>query len=239
MSSFVPARLRVTLCVCACGLLLAGCNIRSAAPHQHDHDHGAAGFTDYTGSQDGIWPPQPTGISGVRPIESGELSTALSPELEAAIVASITQNAGVQAELGADYSHIQTEQLIQKGEAPRTISVFFSYSNNQTVEVTKNQTLLATRTFAADAYQPPEGEQEVARAVQLATDKLLAAGYSAVASLDGGALLAFSGGATGEGGFLTSRILYVTFAPGPDTLPEYFAYVDLTARNVLEHGPVN
>ena len=226
------ASLGTLLCILT---VLAACNVR---PPTHQHDHSSPGFGDYTGPQDGIWPPQPKGITGVQAFKSAELEGALSAELEAEFVARLSQKGDVRAALGQDYVFLQSEQVSHKGETPRTIAVFYSYSNNQTVEVSEFENKHEIRTFVPNAYQPPEGEQEVTAAVNLAKIKLLEKGYEKAGRLGGGALLAFAGGAAGESGFFHSRVLYVTFASGPDTLPEYFAYVDLTNKSVLEHGPI-
>jgi len=218
-------------------LFLSACNVR---PPAHNHDHSAPGFTDYTGPQEGVWPPQPRGISNTQKFVSAELSGALTSELESRLIARLEQKTDVQEALGSDYVYLQSERMTPKGEAPRNLAIFYSYSKNQTVEVSElNEGDTDIRTFSPEAYQPPEGEKEVEQAVKLAKVKLLEGGFSEVQRLGGGALLAFAGGAAGESGFFRSRVLYVTFASGPDTLPEYFAYVDLTNKSVLEHGPIN
>jgi hypothetical protein len=112
--------------------------------------------------------------------------------------------------------------------------LYYSYSHNVAVEIRMKETnvLSASR---LEGYQPPEGQQDVQRGIELAKADPRLAGK--VEQLHGHGLLMQP-----DRGFFRNdpgyahRTIWITFSKGEDGDPKYWAVVDLTEDTVLDAG---
>ncbi len=201
----------------------------------HTHDHGqAVPLLD-------SWPPQPVGITDVTFLlpQQGETVVAAQEQDDQAEAIALASPA-VQDALGSTYVHATTIHSHGKDlptaagkDAAEIRVVYFSYTNNATVEVTVAAGKVADlQSVAAAVYQPEPTRQERVHAIELARDYFLAAGESRVNELHGFVIMAYR--PQGATGFYDSRVLYVTFHQSLDERPEYLAWVDLSQETILK-----
>lgn len=112
--------------------------------------------------------------------------------------------------------------------------VYYSYSQNVAVEVlVKEMGVLSVA--RREGYQPPEGQGDVQRGIELARADPRLAGK--VDQLQGHGLLMQP-----DQGFFRNdpgyghRTIWITFSKGQDGDPKYWAVVDLTEDKVLQAG---
>jgi hypothetical protein len=112
--------------------------------------------------------------------------------------------------------------------------VYYSYSQNVAVEVRMKETGVLS-VARLEGYQPPEGQQDLQRGIELAKADPRLAGK--VEQLQGHGLLMQP-----DRGFFRNdpgyarRTIWITFSNGQDGDPKYWAVVDLTEDKVLEAG---
>lgn len=149
----------------------------------------------------------------------------------------------VAALLGKRWAFIDADRLPPEGKVSfgccRDVSsmtrlVYYSYGQNVAVEVRMKDTNVLS-VSRAEGYQPPEGQQDVQRGIELAkADRRLA---GKVDQLQGHGLLMQPdrGFFRNEPGY-AHRTIWITFSKGHDGDPKYWAVVDLTDDKVLEAG---
>lgn len=149
----------------------------------------------------------------------------------------------VAALLGKRWAFIDADRVPPDGKGSfgccRDVSsmtrlAYYSYSQNVAVEVRmKNTNVLSVS--RVEGYQPPEGQQDVQRGIELAKADPRLAGK--VDQLQGHGLLMQPdrGFFRNEPGY-AHRTIWITFSKGHDGDPKYWAVVDLTDDKVLEAG---
>lgn len=216
--------------------LIAGCgdssvvNVIDSLPGQGDH-------TPHTGIEQGVWPPQPLGMSDVQALPASAKDGALSGVVAAARGV-VLKNPNVRTALGDDYIEFDGSPGDTKSEVTANF-LYYSYSSDETVEVILNRTGAVTyETFTAAQYQPTEHATEVERAILLGQENLTESGFE-VTGLIGTAMLAFppSSAVTDvDEQYYPQRIMYVTFGSGSGEVPVYSALVNLSAGTVSDGG---
>ena len=225
------------------GLLSAGAKPVSASEHNHlSHDHGTlGGFQQYTDPGD-IWPPRIEGISNDQ-AESTERRETVRAQVGTALRG---EPQGAPQERLADVLGERFERIVSgpdvdaKGNsAPgRVRTTYFSYSNNETVElVEKGGRIVHLSRTPASEDQPPRTEAEQKRAVALARAELTSQGFARAQDLEGYVILGLPH-ADNEmpdvsTPYFASRILYVSFHVDAVSDPEFVAWVDLSNERVL------
>ncbi len=149
----------------------------------------------------------------------------------------------VAALLGTRWAFIDADRIPPEGKvsfgccretASLTSLVYYSYSQNVAVEVRMKETNVLS-VSRLEGYQPPEGQQDVQRGIELAKADPRLAGK--VDQLQGHGLLMQP-----DRGFFRNdpgyahRTIWITFSKGQDGDPKYWAVVDLTDDKVLEAG---
>jgi hypothetical protein len=196
-------------------------------PTGHVHDHGNQ-----------TWPPQPPGIQNVVPLsdpgKEARVAQARQQRANAQERVAIAR-ADVQQALGERFTRAAAVDDRDKSGAIRASRlVYFSYSNNSTVEVTLDgQRVRGVRTMPAAEYQPEITDGEIAEAEGIARAHFMALGEDRVAQLQAFGILAYQ--PTGKG-FYATRVLYISFHEDSDSPPEYVAWVDLSRQQVLRAG---
>ncbi|MBI5672368.1 MAG: hypothetical protein HZC50_03685 [Nitrospirae bacterium] len=149
----------------------------------------------------------------------------------------------VAALLGKRWAFIDADRLPPEGKVSfgccRDVSsmtrlVYYSYSQNVAVEVRMKDTNVLS-VSPVEGYQPPEGQQDVQRGIELAKADPRLVGK--VDQLQGHGLLMQPdrGFFRNEPGY-AHRTIWITFSKGHDGDPKYWAVVDLTEDKVLEAG---
>lgn len=148
----------------------------------------------------------------------------------------------VAALLGSRWAFIDADRMPPEGklsfgcclQTGQTRLLYYSYSQNVAVDVRMRETNVLS-VSRLEGYQPPEGQQDVQRGIELAkTDPRLA---GKVEQLQGHGLLMQP-----DRGFFRNdpgyahRTIWITFSEGQDGDPKYWAVVDLTEDKVLEAG---
>jgi len=193
-------------------------------PTGHVHDHG-----------DQTWPPQPPGIRNVVPLGNPARESQEAKAREGRAIARdrvATARLDVLQALGERYTRAAfVEDRDKSGAVRGSRLVYFSYSNDTTVEVRfQGQRVIGLRTLPAAEYQPEITDAEIAEAEGIARDYFVALGEGHVAQLQAFGILAYK--PTGKG-FYATRVLYVSFHRDSDSPPEYVAWVDLSRQRVL------
>lgn len=145
--------------------------------------------------------------------------------------------------LGKRWAFIDADRLPPEGKVSfgccRDVSsmtrlVYYSYSQNVAVEVRMKDTNVLS-VSRVEGYQPPEGQQDVQRGIELAKADPRLAGK--VDQLQGHGLLMQPdrGFFRNEPGY-AHRTIWITFSKGHGGDPKYWAVVDLTDDKVLEAG---
>lgn len=152
-------------------------------------------------------------------------------------------NSRVVAMLGERWTFIEADRLAAEGKASfgcctasfhQARLMYFSYSQNVAVEVQmKDTTVIAVS--RREGYIPPEGEQDVRKAIDLARADSRLSGK--VAGLEGhGIMMEPERGIIWNDPGYGHRVMWVTFSQGQDGDPKFWAVVDLTEDKVLEAG---
>lgn len=193
----------------------------------------------HTGPSDGVWPPQPEGMTNVEPYPSSARQGVLTGVLDAAR-SSIMNNPQVRSSLGSDYREIEASLGDSKSDLVASM-IFYNYAADETIEVSLGDDgAIISEIYAASVYQPMEHPQEEEDAIALARSVLNNGGFD-VSGLQPTAMLAFPSQSNVQSNaqhFYEQRVMYVTFGPGGGELPLYTALVDLSNASVVEHGLV-
>ena len=209
-----------------------GVHVSNSLPGQGDH-------TPHTDIEQGIWPPQPLGMTGALALPASAKVGALQSVVNAARGV-VMQNPNVRGAIGDNFIEFDGSP----GDSKSSVSASFllySYSFDETVEVVLQRSGEVTfETFQAVEYQPSEHAIEVTRAISLGRQNLINSGFE-VAGLSGTAMLAFpplSELTNADEQYYPQRIMYVTFGPGDGELPIYSALVNLSDSTVSDGGLV-
>lgn len=206
--------------------------VMGALPNHGNH-------TPHTDIAQGIWPPQPLGITNEQLLPSSARERVQDNVIEAAR-SIVMNNPHVRQALGSNFITADGSLGDAKSETTATF-LFFSYTFNHTVEVTLSRSgEVSHETFSAFAYQPAEQSEERDRAINLANAALISAGFE-TSGLIGTAILANprASESTDHGRlFHSQRLLYVTFGVGDGELPEFSALVNLSTGGVSEEGRI-
>lgn len=218
--------------------IIAGCgdsggvNVSNPIPGQGDH-------TAHTDVEQGIWPPQPLGMTNAEALPASAKDGALQSVVNAARGV-VLQNPNVRSALGDDYIEFDGSPGDSKSNTSASF-LLYSYSTDETVEVVLQRSGEVTfETYQAAEYQPTEHATEVTRAITLGRQELIDSGFE-VAGLTGTAMLAFpplSEVSNEDEHYYPQRIMYVTFGPGNGELPVYSALVNLSDSTVSDSGLV-
>jgi len=233
MKGYKPIRILIITAVIMLTTLAAGCRKekQQALPAKPPQ----VASQQFTGPQEGF-PPQVKGrtyvTAGAAEERAGTLTEALTVQTRAAAL----QDQSVRTLLGTRFAYIATDEIDpEKGQAINPNAAlaarvtFFSYTNNVAVIVRMNGQKVESAT-RRDNYQPPEGNDEIKEAIELASrDPRLS---NRLQGLTGHAILTLSKRASEH------RVLRVTFRQGDEDVPRFFANVDLTDQKVLSAGSV-
>ncbi len=219
----------IALITSACGDS-DGLSVVDPLPGQGQH-------TPHTGVEQGIWPPQPLGMTSEEGFPASAREGAQHNVVNAAR-GRLMNNPAIRTALGEDYIEFDGSLGDSKGDVTASF-LFFSYTANQTIEATLLRSGEVTHTaYEPQQYQPTEHASETSRAIDLAETALLGAGFETT-GLTGTAMLAFprAGDSTDEGlQFYPERVMYVTFGQGNGELPVYSALANLSTGVVSEAG---
>ena len=199
----------------------------------------SADHTAHTDVAEGIWPPQPVGIDNVEGYPASARASAELSVIDSALQA-LMSNPDTRAALGDNFRQFDGSLGDSKSDITASF-LFYNYSNNTTVEARLTKAgNIENVVFPANEWQPSEHSVEVAQAIELGNNSLLANGYE-TAGLVGTALLAFppiSQIAGNNRQYYAERILYVTFGEGDGAVPIYAALVNISNGTVTESGLV-
>jgi len=199
----------------------------------------AESHTAHTDVADGVWPPQPAGITNVEGYPASARSGAEQSVIESARRA-LMNNPETREALGDSFRQFDGSLGGSKTDITASF-LFYNYSNNTTVEARLTRAgNVVNDVFPASEWQPPEHNEEVTEAILLGQESLLSNGYE-TAGLEGTAMLAFpqiNQLASAERHYFAERILYVTFGEGDGAIPVYSALVNLSSRTVTDSGLV-
>ncbi|MEM7256380.1 MAG: hypothetical protein AAF404_03225 [Pseudomonadota bacterium] len=200
---------------------------------------GQGQHTPHTDIEQGIWPPQPLGMTGEQAFPASARDGAQGNVVNAAR-GRVLNNPVIRQVLGDDYVEFDGSLGDNKGDLTASF-VFYSYSSNETIEANLLRSGEVTHTvYPAHEFQPTEHATEVSRAIDLANTALTAAGFETT-GLTGTAMLAFppAGDSTDIGQqYYPERIMYVTFGIGDGELPAYRALANLSTGEVTQAGVV-
>ena len=214
----------------------------------HGHTDTEERTIQYTDSNQDIWPPQPLGISNVSALTIKQLKrskpgmgqlTDRIRKAQSTIPAAIPELAGMRHEILTRH-----DQKDESGQITGIDVQVFNYDTNQLVTVAFNAdgtNIVQHSAKAANIYQPPESQAEVARAITLAAQDLSRQGYTEHKNLTGAGLLAFPTlvqSAESGANFFSERKIYVTFGIGNGNLPDYRALVNLSTDSVESSGSI-
>lgn len=188
--------------------------------------------------------PKMVGASGEAAVKRSTNDSARLTADEVATFRTVAEgDRGVMAQLGSRWVFIDADRMppedkLTFGCCRRTTGVarlvYYSYSQNVAVDVrVKEAGVLSVS--RRDGYQPPEGQADVQRGIELAKADPRLAGK--VDQLQGHGLLMQP-----DQGFFRNdpgyghRTIWITFSQGQDGDPKYWAVVDLTEDKVLEAG---
>jgi hypothetical protein len=149
----------------------------------------------------------------------------------------------VLAILGNRWTFVDADRMPPEGKIAfgccrHTIGVtrlmYYSYGQNVAVEALMKETKVLS-VSRVEGYQPPEGQQDVQRGIELAKADSRLAGR--VDQLHGhGLLMQPDRGVFRNDPGYAHRTIWITFSKGEDGDPKYWAVVDLTEDKVLEAG---
>ena len=152
-------------------------------------------------------------------------------------------NPRVAAMLGDRWTFVEADRLVAEGKASfgccaatfhQARLLYFSYAHNVAVEVQMKETTVIA-VSRREGYIPPEGDQDVRKAVELAKGDSRLSGK--VSGLEGhGIMMEPKRGMIWNDPGYGHRVMWVTFSQGQDGDPKFWAVVDLTADEVLDAG---
>jgi hypothetical protein len=187
----------------------------------------------FTGAAEG-WPPRPQGRTNVAVVQATPLAGSLGADQFSALRQTAVQDARVIAELGSRFAYItgsqldaQKDQTASPTERAAARLTFYSYSNNVAVEVIVRGGAVES-VARREGYQPPEGAEEMERAITLARQD--ANLRRSVTGMTATAILTYP--AEGKPGY-GHRVLHVSFTPQGGDVPQYYALIDLTDQKVI------
>lgn len=184
----------------------------------------------------------PTGITALPAGQGTAADGATSTTIASELAAKVVTNSKVRQVLGSRYTLISATvtDLSAKhlsgcctGMSPKHRLLFYSYTNDVAVGVEMKGDDVITIVQRDRSYLPPEGEEEIQQAIDLARkDSQIPGGLP---QLDGHAILMQPGDGLlwNEPGY-GHRVFWVTFSKGLSGNPEYWAVVDLSAQTVLK-----
>lgn len=150
---------------------------------------------------------------------------------------------GVMMQLGSRWAFIDADRIPPEGKIAfgccrQTTGlvrlVYYSYSQNVAVEVRVKESGVLN-VARLDGYQPPEGQQDVQRGIELAKADPRLSGK--VDQLQGhGLLMQPDRGLFRNDPGYAHRTIWITFSEGQGGDPKFWAVVDLTDDKVLEAG---
>jgi len=188
---------------------------------------------EFTKVEEG-WPPRPQGRTNESDVPWTQRPGAFTASQEAGLRQSALQDTQVRAALGERFAYITASEVEPDKARPRSAGepipvmlTFYSYSNNVAVEVHMSGQKVE-KVNRREAYQPPEGAEEIKAAIALALQDPRA--VESVRNMRATAIVTYREAATSEAGH---RVLHVSFSTPPDYVPQYYALVDLTANKVL------
>ncbi len=188
-----------------------------------------------------------------KPKMIGALDAAVKRSTNASAILSATEvgalrkvaesDARVMALLGSRWAFIDADRVPPDGKisfgccrhtTSLTRLVYFSYSQNVAAEVRmKEKNVLSVSRL--EGYQPPEGQRDIQRGIELAKADSRLAGK--VEQLEGhGLLMQPDRGLFRNDPGYAHRTIWITFSQGQDGDPKYWAVVDLTDDKVLDAG---
>jgi hypothetical protein len=185
---------------------------------------------DLTSPAEG-YPPKLRGPAQPIPAQPPPSPAVAAPQMRA-LAATARQDPTVLSRLGNRHALISSGEVRPSGAAreagradpPLVRLLFYSHARNVAVEVLmRSAQVIDVRD--RPGYQPPEGQEEIAEAVELARNDPR--------------LLDKVQGLTGEAIYTPryrNRTLYVTFSRGDEAGPRYWADVDLINRTVRAAG---
>lgn len=195
--------------------------------------------TAHTDVAQGIWPPQPLGITNVEGYPASARGGAEQSVVEAARRA-LMNNPETRDALGENFRQFDGSLGDSKSDVTASF-LFYNYLTNTTVEARLTRAgNVVNDVYPASEWQPPEHSEEVTEAIALGQESLAANGYE-TAGLQGTAMLAFpqvSQVASTDRHYYAERVLYVTFGEGDGAIPVYSALVNLSSGTVTESGLV-
>ncbi len=188
--------------------------------------------------------PKMVGASGDAAVKRSTNDAAVLTADEVATFRTVAESdRGVAMQLGSRWVFIDADRMPPEGKLTfgccrQTTSVvrlvYYSYSQNVAVDVrVKESGVLSVS--RREGYQPPEGQGDVQRGIELAKADPRLAGK--VNQLQGHGLLMQP-----DQGFFRNdpgyghRTIWITFSEGQGGDPKYWAVVDLTEDKVLEAG---
>mgnify|MGYP001292904305 CR=1 FL=1 len=188
--------------------------------------------------------PKMVGASGETTVKRAtNASVVLTADDVATFRKMAEEDRRVITQLGSRWAFIEADRVPPEGKVTfgccRQLTglvrlVYYSYSQNVAVEVRVKATGVLS-VARLDGYQPPEGQQDVQRGIELAKADPRLVGK--VEQLQGHGLLMQP-----DQGFFRNdpgyghRTIWITFSHGQDGDPKYWAVVDLTEDKVLEAG---
>lgn len=188
--------------------------------------------------------PKMVGASGETAVKrSTNTSVVLTADDVAAFRTVAENDRGVMMQLGSRWAFIDADRIPPEGKIAfgccrQTTGlvrlVYYSYSQNVAVEVRVKESGVLN-VARLDGYQPPEGQQDVQRGIELAKADPRLSGK--VDELQGHGLLMQP-----DRGFFRNdpgyahRTIWITFSEGQGGDPKFWAVVDLTEDKVLEAG---
>ncbi len=227
---FVASVVVITLVACSDGDNITVVNSTLPSP---------GGHTEHTDIAEGIWPPEPLGMTNVQQVPASARKSVLGGVIDAAR-SSVLNNPRLKSALGADYREFEATLGDPKLDTAASF-VFYNYATDESVVAElKADGEVAYETYPAVVFQPAEHNEEVEQAIALGADSLMLAGYE-TSGLSGTAMLAFppaSSSTEPPGRFYPQRMMYVTFGTGNGELPVYSALVNLGSKSVIESGVV-
>lgn len=172
---------------------------------------------------------------------SANTAAVLTANEVAALRKAAERDSRVVKLLGSRWAFVDADRVPPEGKlsfgccrdtAVLTRLMYYSYSQNVAVEVRMKETNVLSVSRLED-YQPPEGQQDILRGIELAKADPRLAGK--VEQLQGHGLLMQP-----DRGFFRNdpgyahRTIWITFSKGEDGDPKYWAVVDLTDDKVLD-----
>jgi hypothetical protein len=199
---------------------------------------------EFTGTDEvGHVKPKTVAAASAAAVKRTPTPTAFSTEQVAAQRKAAETNPHVITMLGERWAFIEADRLSTEGKASfgccaapfrQSKLMYYSYSQNVAVEVQMKETTVIA-VSRREGYIPPEGDQDVQRAVDLARADGRLSGK--VTGLEGrGLMMEPDRGIIWNDPGYGHRVIWVTFSQGQDGDPRFWAVVDLTAEKVLDAG---